>query len=150
MEEEKKPLAEARFTLAGFLVFLIVGGLTVLIGLICLIVFLANIHSYAYPMSMIGMSLGIIMAGIIIILLGILARLQYIKVYDDEIVLYKVFSTYRLPIDEVSSVGRGWLGFIKIGTSSYWLGKWFIFMTGGKQVVSEAMRIIKQRRAKKE
>ncbi len=148
MEEEKKPLAEARFTLAGFLVFLIVGGLTVLIGLICLIVFLANIHSYGYPMSVIGMSLGIIMAGIIIILLGILARLQYIKVYDDEIVLYKVFSTYRLPIDEVSSVGRGWLGFIKIGTSSYWLGKWFIFMTGGKQVVSEAMRIIKQRNAK--
>lgn len=150
MEEEKKPLAEARFTLAGFLVFLIVGGLTVLIGLICLIVFLANINNYTYPMSGIGMSLGIIMAGIIIILLGILARLQYIKVYDDEIVLYKVFSTYRLPIDEVSSVGRGWLGFIKIGTSSYWLGKWFIFMTGGKQVVSEAMRIIKQRRAKKE
>lgn len=148
MEEEKKPLAEARFTLAGFLVFLIVGGLTVLIGLVCLIVFLANIHSYTYPMSGIGMSLGIIMAGIIIILLGILARLQYIKVYDDEIVLYKVFSTYRLPIDEVSSVGRGWLGFIKIGTSSYWLGKWFIFMTGGKQVVSEAMRIIKQRNAK--
>lgn len=148
MEEEKKPLAEARFTLAGFLVFLIVGGLTVLIGLICLIVFLANIHSYAYPMSAIGMSLGIILVGIIIILLGILARLQYIKVYDDEIVLYKVFSTYRLPIDEVSSVGRGWLGFIKIGTSSYWLGKWFIFMTGGKQVVSEAMRIIKQRNAK--
>lgn len=148
MEEEKKPLAEARFTLAGFLVFLIVGGLTVLIGLICLIVFLANIQSYGYPMSVIGMSLGIIMAGIIIILLGILARLQYIKVYDDEIVLYKVFSTYRLPIDEVSSVGRGWLGFIKIGTSSYWLGKWFIFMTGGKQVVSEAMRIIKQRNAK--
>ena len=100
------------------------------------------------PMSGIGMSLGIIVAGIIIILLGILARLQYIKVYDDEIVLYKVFSTYRLPIDEVSSVGRGWLGFIKIGTSSYWLGKWFIFMTGGKQVVSEAMRIIKQRNAK--
>lgn len=148
MEEEKKPLAEARFTLAGFLVFLIVGGLTVLIGLICLIVFLANINNYTYPMSGIGMSLGIIMAGIIIILLGILARLQYIKVYDDEIVLYKVFSTYRLPIDEVSSVGRGWLGFIKIGTSSYWLGKWFIFMTGGKQVVSEAMRIIKQRNAK--
>lgn len=148
MEEEKKPLAEARFTLAGFLVFLIVGGLTVLIGLICLIVFLANIQSYGYPMSVIGMSLGIVMAGIIIILLGILARLQYIKVYDDEIVLYKVFSTYRLPIDEVSSVGRGWLGFIKIGTSSYWLGKWFIFMTGGKQVVSEAMRIIKQRNAK--
>lgn len=148
MEEEKKPLAEARFTLAGFLVFLIVGGLTVLIGLISLIVFLANIHSYTYPMSGIGMSLGIIMAGIIIILLGILARLQFIKVYDDEIVLYKVFSTYRLPIDEVSSVGRGWLGFIKIGTSSYWLGKWFIFMTGGKQVVSEAMRIIKQRNAK--
>lgn len=150
MEEEKKPLAEARFTLAGFLVFLIVGGLTVLIGLIWLIVFLANINNYTYPMSGIGMSLGIIMFGIIIILLGILARLQYIKVYDDEIVLYKVFSTYRLPIDEVSSVGRGWLGFIKIGTSSYWLGKWFIFMTGGKQVVSEAMRIIKQRRAKKE
>ena len=148
MEEEKKPLAEARFTLAGFLVFLIVGGLTVLIGLISLIVFLANIHSYTYPMSGIGMSLGIIMAGIIIILLGILARLQFIKVYDDEIVLYKVFSTYRLPIDEVSSVGKGWLGFIKIGTSSYWLGKWFIFMTGGKQVVSEAMRIIKQRNAK--
>lgn len=148
MEEEKKPLAEARFTLAGFLVFLIVGGLTVLIGLIGLIVFLANINNYTYPMSGIGMSLGIIMAGIIIILLGILARLQYIKVYDDEIVLYKVFSTYRLPIDEVSSVGRGWLGFIKIGTSSYWLGKWFIFMTGGKQVVSEAMRIIKQRNAK--
>lgn len=148
MEEEKKPLAEARFTLAGFLVFLIVGGLTVLIGLIWLIVFLANINNYTYPMSGIGMSLGIIMAGIIIILLGILARLQYIKVYDDEIVLYKVFSTYRLPIDEVSSVGRGWLGFIKIGTSSYWLGKWFIFMTGGKQVVSEAMRIIKQRNAK--
>ncbi len=148
MEEEKKPLVEARFTLAGFLVFLIVGGLTVLIGLICLIVFLANINNYTYPMSGIGMSLGIIMAGIIIILLGILARLQYIKVYDDEIVLYKVFSTYRLPIDEVSSVGRGWLGFIKIGTSSYWLGKWFIFMTGGKQVVSEAMRIIKQRNAK--
>lgn len=148
MEEEKKPLAEARFTLAGFLVFLIVGGLTVLIGLICLIIFLANINNYTYPMSGIGMSLGIIMAGIIIILLGILARLQYIKVYDDEIVLYKVFSTYRLPIDEVSSVGRGWLGFIKIGTSSYWLGKCFIFMTGGKQVVSEAMRIIKQRNAK--
>ena len=148
MEEEKKPLAEARFTLAGFLVFLIVGGLTVLIGLICLIVFLANIQSYGYPMAVIGMSLGIIAAGIIIILLGILARLQYIKVYDDEIVLYKVFSTYRLPIDEVSSVGRGWLGFIKIGTSSYWLGKWFIFMTGGKQVVSEAMRLIKQRNAK--
>lgn len=148
MEEEKKPLAEARFTLAGFLVFLIVGGLTVLIGLIWLIVFLANINNYTYPMSGIGMSLGIIMGGIIIILLGILARLQYIKVYDDEIVLYKVFSTYRLPIDEVSSVGRGWLGFIKIGTSSYWLGKWFIFMTGGKQVVSEAMRIIKQRNAK--
>lgn len=148
MEEEKKPLAEARFTLAGFLVFLIVGGLTVLIGLICLIVFLANINNYTYPMSVIGMSLGIIMVGIVIILLGILARLQYIKVYDDEIVLYKVFSTYRLPIDEVSSVGRGWLGFIKIGTSSYWLGKWFIFMTGGKQVVSEAMRIIKQRNAK--
>lgn len=148
MEEEKKPLAEARFTLAGFLVFLIVGGLTVLIGLICLIIFLANIHNYTYPMSGIGMSLGIIVVGIIIILLGILARLQYIKVYDDEIVLYKVFSTYRLPIDEVSSVGRGWLGFIKIGTSSYWLGKWFIFMTGGKQVVSEAMRIIKQRNAK--
>ena len=148
MEEEKKPLAEARFTLAGFLVFLIVGGLTVLIGLIWLIVFLANINNYTYPMSGIGMSLGIIMAGIIIILLGILARLQYIKVYDDEIVLYKVFSTYRLPIDEVSSVGRGWLGIIKIGTSSYWLGQWFIFMTGGKQVVSEAMRIIKQRNAK--
>lgn len=148
MEEEKKPLAEARFTLAGFLVFLIVGGLTVLIGLICLIVFLADINNYTYPMSVIGMSLGIIMVGIIIILLGILARLQYIKVYDDEIILYKVFSTYRLPIDEVSSVGRGWLGFIKIGTSSYWLGKWFIFMTGGKQVVSEAMRIIKQRNAK--
>lgn len=150
MEEERKPLAEARFTLAGFLVFLIIGGILTLIGLICLIVFLANIHNYTYPWSVIGMSLAIVFWGVITIVLGILARLQYIKVYDDEIVLYKVFSKYHLPIDEVSSVGRGWLGFIKIGSSSYWLGKWFIFMTGGKQVVSEAMRIIKQRRAKKE
>ena len=133
-ENEKKdeecaeqPLAESTvWRTVPILLFLLAAGL-VLAGIILWA--MAGDLSAEYRDHSITVAMILIGAGVIALVFGLLFNGQAAYLYEDRVEIFYFFSRYTLRIRDITSVGSGFLGYLKIGTSSYhW--RFFLFMSG--------------------
>lgn len=126
-EYAEQPLAESTvWRIIPILLFLLAAGL-ILAGIIKWA--MAGDLSTEYRNHSITVALILIGAGVITLVLGLLFNRQAAYLYEDRVEIFYFFSHYTLRIRDVTSVGSGFLGYLKIGTSSYhW--RFFLFMSG--------------------
>ena len=126
-EYAEQPLAESTvWRIIPILLFLLAAGL-ILAGIIQWA--MAGDLSTEYRNHSITVALILIGAGVITLVLGLLFNRQAAYLYEDRVEIFYFFSHYTLRIRDVTSVGSGFLGYLKIGTSSHhW--RFFLFMSG--------------------
>lgn len=125
-EYAEQPLAKSTvWRTVPILLFLLAAGL-ILAGIILWA--MSGDLSTEYRDHSITVALILIGAGFAAVILGLLFNGQAAYLYEDRVEIFYFFSHYTLRIRDITSAGSGFLGYLKIGTSSYhW--RFFLFMS---------------------
>lgn len=127
-ESEKKdegyveqPIAEAKAHPAVLIVASIIG---IALAIAAIVIWALTKESLGFLVGLILMLLGVL-----IFYIGILLYAQKAYLFEDKVEIYYLWRHFTLRIRDITSVGSGFLGYLKIGTSSYhW--RFFLFMSG--------------------
>lgn len=116
----EQPIAEAKAHPAVLIVASVIG--------IALVV--AAIVIWALTKESLGFLVGLILVllGVLIFYIGILIYAQKAYLFEDKVEIYYLWHHFTLRVRDITSAGSGFLGYLKIGTSSYhW--RFFLFMS---------------------
>lgn len=120
-QQGKLSIAEAKARPAALIVAAVLGVALVIAAIVIWALGSGNVS------SLVGLAFAVLGAGFFYVGIAINAQKAYL--FEDKVEIYYLWHHFTLRIRDITSVGSGFLGYLKIGTSSYhW--RIFIYMSG--------------------
>ena len=140
MDSKNRPLAVS--TTFGFVRYIAIGfAILALIGLILLL-----IGSGSYELIGVYYSgLSIFVSGLALAIIAFILTFQKIVVFEDEVYFATLFVKLVIPMNKISTYGRGFLWFIMVGSSSFGFPMSTLFFMNNRGIVVKAIGEAKER-----